>query len=221
MKKTSLLLVCVFCALFIPTIGMAEITDSVEILHGHVTVTQVGASDLLVTVDLLPRGGDGIVDEAFIYRSDAALPDELDALAESAQVVVRPHSIVIRWQKGPSLRLVVPTAEGRAPLKRRNTLTVDSGYQLSRLHGGEGAELIATAYNLLQPAQVFDLAKAISPEEDSGNECISGGPGATSCSIAGGVVIVGSGGNATCSVTCGAGYHACCKGTGCSCVKGS
>ena len=53
----------------------------------------------------------------------------------------------------------------------------------------------------------------------SSSECLSGGIGSTGCSISGGVTIVGNGTTATCSVSCAAGYYACCSLTGCHCNK--
>lgn len=48
--------------------------------------------------------------------------------------------------------------------------------------------------------------------------CYNGGPGSSQCSIDGGINIVGSGVSAACSVTCRAGYYACC-GIRCTCYK--
>ena len=48
--------------------------------------------------------------------------------------------------------------------------------------------------------------------------CYNGGPGASSCSIDGGIEIVGSGVSVACSVSCRDGYYACC-GIRCSCYK--
>lgn len=45
-----------------------------------------------------------------------------------------------------------------------------------------------------------------------GEGCTSGGPGSNSCSI---TFSDGAG----CSVSCTAGYYACCSGSGCSCVE--
>lgn len=49
-------------------------------------------------------------------------------------------------------------------------------------------------------------------------KCYNGGPGASQCSIDGGIDIVGSGVSVACSVTCKAGYYACC-GIRCTCYK--
>ena len=46
--------------------------------------------------------------------------------------------------------------------------------------------------------------------------CYNGGPGSQSCSIAGGIEIVGVGVTAACSVSCYEGYYACC-GIRCQC----
>ncbi len=61
----------------------------------------------------------------------------------------------------------------------------------------------------------FALALAARRRRDGGgptpDNCCAGGPGSTSCSL--------SNGDTGCSVTCGAGYYACClcSGNGCSC----
>ncbi len=47
--------------------------------------------------------------------------------------------------------------------------------------------------------------------------CYNGGPGSTSCSIEGGLDILGVGVSASCSVSCMGGYYACC-GIRCTCV---
>lgn len=55
------------------------------------------------------------------------------------------------------------------------------------------------------------------PDLAFADTCSSGGPGSTSCSVS---VTVEGVGKVTYSVTCGAGYYACCNGlTGAWCVK--
>lgn len=55
--------------------------------------------------------------------------------------------------------------------------------------------------------------------DDIVGHCVSGGPGSSSCSLAGGIDIVGSGGSIDCSTTCRDGYYACCGLSGCKCIK--
>ena len=59
-----------------------------------------------------------------------------------------------------------------------------------------------------------------SPEDNSFicQNCYSGGPGASSCSIEAGIDIVGSGMSGSCSVSCNQGYYACCS-IRCICCK--
>lgn len=59
------------------------------------------------------------------------------------------------------------------------------------------------------------LAGVSTPQDARAEEeqCMNGGPGATSCSYS----IVGGTGSG-CSVTCNSGYYACCTLSGCHCV---
>lgn len=54
---------------------------------------------------------------------------------------------------------------------------------------------------------------------ESDDDCIAGGQGSSSCSIEGGIEIVGNGVTVGCSVSCNSGYYACCGLTSCDCVK--
>lgn len=73
-------------------------------------------------------------------------------------------------------------------------------------------------------ALLLTSVEALSAEGDaasSGNfnpYCYNGGTGSTSCSIEGGITILGYGVSAGCSVSCGSGYYACC-GLKCTCKK--
>ena len=53
---------------------------------------------------------------------------------------------------------------------------------------------------------------------NSSTYCYNGGAGSSSCSIDGGINILGYGVSAACSVSCNNGYYACC-GIRCTCVK--
>lgn len=66
-------------------------------------------------------------------------------------------------------------------------------------------------------SNMLDLNVALLAESEEGN-CHSGGPGSTQCSINAGTTIIGVGVSAGCSVTCGAGYYACC-GLTCTCIQ--
>ena len=56
--------------------------------------------------------------------------------------------------------------------------------------------------------------------ENEGSNCHSGGPGASACNTEAGVTILGIEIKVGCSVTCNAGYYACC-GLKCVCVRNS
>jgi hypothetical protein len=60
--------------------------------------------------------------------------------------------------------------------------------------------------------------EALTRMEPSEPYCYNGGPGATTCSIDGGINIAGYGVSAACSVGCGDGYYACCT-LRCTCVE--
>jgi hypothetical protein len=74
---------------------------------------------------------------------------------------------------------------------------------------------------LTQVASAFVLLAAVvaTPQHSAvamdGLGCLSGGPHSTQCSIDGNVAGTGVG----CSVTCSAGYYACCGVGGCDCVS--
>lgn len=66
---------------------------------------------------------------------------------------------------------------------------------------------------------VQDNIETLSTDDDFDNPfCWSGGPGAISCAIGGGIQIPGAGVSSGCEVECGAGYYACC-GVRCTCKK--
>lgn len=58
----------------------------------------------------------------------------------------------------------------------------------------------------------------LSDSEGSSNICVSGGKGATACSITAGTTVVGVGLSGGCSVSCDSGYYACC-GINCTCER--
>ena len=83
-------------------------------------------------------------------------------------------------------------------------------------------ELSTNEMLMLAAASAEEVLKTDVDDHDgatvSKSNCLSGGPGATSCSH---TISGGAGGGSvsfSCSVTCGAGYYACC-GLKCSCVK--
>jgi hypothetical protein len=210
-------LVLALCIAFLPSVATARITEKAEILDGHVVLTRVGKLNLVVMVDNLPVGGDGIVDQAFLYRSNVALPAGLRDLSGAGTVVVRPDTIIVALTSGPAVSLSVRTETGKDPVntgsifKAASVTAIDSGYELSRLYGRKGVNLIDVAFDQLQPRRGDNL---FFKAEDSG--CISGGPGATDCSIDGSL----PGGGAGCSVSCSSNYYACCSLSGCHCSRG-
>ncbi len=64
-----------------------------------------------------------------------------------------------------------------------------------------------------------DSSTPATPVSVFNSQCYHGGAGATACSIAAGIWIDGSVTTA-CSVSCGAGYYACC-GLRCICISSS
>ena len=215
--KLKVSLVLALCLAFLPSLASAQVTDKAEILNGHVVLTQVGKQNVVVLVDHLPFGGDGIADQAFIYRSTVALPTDLRDLSGSGIVIVRPESIVVTLAGKSSVLLSVRPGEPGNDRFRPGSFAkaaaltrIDSGFELRRLHGRKGFDLVNATFNQLKPRRNSDPTL----KEEEG--CLAGGPGASDCSIDGSV---GPGG-AGCSVGCRDGYHACCTLTGCSCVKG-
>ena len=215
--KTSLVLA--LCLAFLPSLASARATDKAEVFDGQVVLTRLGKLNVVVLVDHLPVGGDGIADQAFIYRSTVALPADLRDFSGAGTVVVRPESIVVALAKESVVSLSVRTEEaGNGPVrpgslfKAASATTIDSGFELRRLHGGQGVDLVRVAFDQLKPRRGGSLT--FKAEEESG--CASGGVGSTDCSIEGSL---GPGG-AGCSVGCASGYYACCSLGGCSCVKG-
>lgn len=214
--RTSLVLA--LCFAFLPSLASARITDNVEVLAGHVVLTRAGQLNVVVMVDNLPAGGDGIADQAFLYRSKVALPSELRDFSGAGRVIVRPDSITLAMADGAAVSLSVRTEAGREPInpnrlvKAAGPARIDSGYQLTRLYGRKGIDLVAAVFGQLQPQRGKSLF--FDESEDAG--CTAGGPGSTSCSIEGNI---GPGG-AGCSVSCGSGYYSCCTLTGCTCTSG-
>lgn len=60
--------------------------------------------------------------------------------------------------------------------------------------------------------------EALALNESSGG-CVSGGPGAISCSFSAGGQVLGTGGSFSCSVSCSGDYYACCGLSGCTCIE--
>ncbi len=71
---------------------------------------------------------------------------------------------------------------------------------------------------ILRNNVTLNNVESLSNDDIDGNTCLSGGPGAISCSLGGGIGVGGVNGDMNCSVTCADGYYACC-GAGCKCVK--
>jgi hypothetical protein len=220
--KLKMSLVLALCLAFLPSLASARVTDKAEVFDGQVVLTRLGKLNVVVLVDHLPVGGDGIADQAFIYRSTVALPADLRDFSGAGTVVVRPESIVVALlAKESVVSLSVRTEEaGNGPVrpgslfKAASATTIDSGFELRRLYGGQGVDLVRVAFDQLKPRRGASLL--FKSEEEEGG-CASGGAGATDCSIEGSI----AGGGVGCSVGCSSGYYACCSLRGCSCVKGS
>lgn len=210
--KLKVFLALALCLTFLPSLAAAGVTDKAEVLDGHVVLTPVGKNNVVVLVDHLPFGGDGIADQAFIYRSAVALPADLGDLSGSGIVIVRPESIVVTLAGKSAISLSVRSGEPGRDRGRPGTLSkaatftrIDSGFELRRLYGREGFDLVRASFNQLRPRQNSDsILKA----------CVSGGVGATSCSLSGNLGPAGAG----CSVSCASGYYACCNLNGCGCI---
>lgn len=213
--KVKASFVLALCVALLPTLAAAHITDRAEILGGHVVLTRIDKLDVVVTIDNLPAGGDGIADQAFIYRSRIALPDAVSDFSGESLVIVSPDMITIKGANGTLVSLGVRTdnetgVEVPGPrfdprsFKATGRVVIDSGYQLSRLFGQRGVSLVDS------------IARELQLGPNWGFKCVSGGPGSTDCSIEGSI----AGGGAGCSVSCASGYYACCSLSGCHCTKG-
>ena len=207
LKKSGLLTLSIIClaSLFLSSSAMAAIVDHGEIVKGQVTITRTSEYDVIIGIDRAPV--DGAVDLAFVYRSATALPSDLFDFNGDATVLVRPSSVLVKRRNDRDVVFAVTTAEDHAPhvlAKKADSLFIDSGYQLSRLHGGDvGARAVRM------------VAQTLLLKEEAG--CWAGGEGSTGCSLEGGAGPIGAG----CSVTCGEGYYSCCNPTsGCQCESG-
>jgi hypothetical protein len=197
--------IALLSSLFLSTAAMSAIVDHGELVKGQVTITRTGEFDAVIAIDRAPA--DGVADLAFVYRSAMALPSDLLDFEADATVLVRPNAVLVKPRKDREIVFMVATTEGFVPTilaKKDTSLFIDSGFQISRLYGGDVRE---------RAMSMITRSSLLKSEEES---CWGGGEGATGCSLQGGAGPVGAG----CSVTCGSGYYACCTPTGgCKCVE--
>lgn len=73
------------------------------------------------------------------------------------------------------------------------------------------------AYTVNESILMAENLEAMSSGEND-PYCYSGGKGSSSCSIDGGITILGCGVSVACSVSCQNGYYACCA-LSCDCIK--
>lgn len=211
-SKSRMILGAALFLFVLPAMAVAQITDRAEVFYGQVAVTLAGESDVVVMMDHLPKGGDGVADEAFIFRSTTALPADLKELHASARIVVRSDSLFIHPKGDRPLLLALSAGEEGGlshfvASKRSDSLFVDAGYQITRLYGSSGDTLHQRAMSQLGPDDPF------SPPFQLKDGCYAGGPGSDECSVSGNAGPVGGG----CSVSCTNGYYACCGVSGCFC----
>lgn len=64
----------------------------------------------------------------------------------------------------------------------------------------------------------LERVEALAHDESGDPDCYNGGRGASQCSIDAGIDLGAAGVSANCSVTCDAGYYACCHFR-CTCVQ--
>ena len=218
-KKSLVLTLCLALA---PLTASAQITDHAEILKGHVTLVQPSATDLVVTVDHR-LDLDGLIEDAFVFRTEVPLPVDLPEIDDFSQVIVRPEALLIRPENGRTLvlRLGSSGLDARR-LQPGGLVMLNDGFQLSRVQGSFNLDPHTLASELLGPREGTDsvsgdddLSALFQAAED--DDCISGGDGSSSCSLEGDISIAGSGGGVGCSVGCDDGYDACCDTDGCHC----
>lgn len=214
-------LVLTLCLAFLPIAASAQITDRAEILRGHVTLVQISATDLVVTVDHR-IDLDGVIEDAFVFRTDVVLPADLPEIDEFSRVIVRPDSILILPENGRNVILGVGSSDLNARGLQPIGMTVlNNGFQLSRVRGSFDVDPYTLATALLDSRDGAgfvsgdDGVSALFQAAEDG--CISGGEGAETCSLGGDIEIVGVGGGVECDVSCREGYDACCDTSGCHC----
>lgn len=214
-------LVLTLCLALLPIAASAQITDRAEILKGHVTLIQSNGTDVVVTVDH-ELDLNGVIEDAFVLRTDGLLPVDLPEIDDLSRVVVRPNSLLILPENGRNVILGLGTSGPSARrLQSGGTVVVNNGFELRRVRGNFDVDPYTLADELLSPRPGAgfisgddEIAALFQAEVDG---CISGGDGADSCSLDGDIDIVGTGGGVGCSVGCRDGYDACCSITGCHC----
>lgn len=214
-------LVLTLCLTLLPLAASAQITDRAEILRGHVSLVQTSDMDLVVTVDH-QLDLDGVIEDAFVFRTDVLLPADLPEIDDFSRVIVRPDAVLILPENGRNVLLGVGPSglEGRE-LQPIGMVVLNNGFQLSRVRGSFDVDPYTLATALLDSR---DGAGFVSGDEGvsalfqaAEDGCISGGEGAETCSLGGEIEIINVGAGVECDVSCREGYDACCDTSGCHC----
>jgi len=195
--------------------------EHVDISTGDVLLRTNGTRILVMVDTILDRSvpPDGLVDQWFVLETgEPSVPMSAhlaDALLVHSAGVLRITTAEQRFEfvvAGDTRN--VPTPNG---LEAITTRAVGIG-----LSHNKGQTTISIAQQLDRAGRISTDCEACGvldpdpgPGGSGGAACGSGGPGSTSCSVT-------SGGN-SCSVSCAAGYYACCNGiagdTYCRCVR--
>lgn len=213
-------LVLTLCLALLPIAASAQITDRAEILTGHVTLVQTSGTDVVVTVDHR-IDLDGVIEDAFVFRTDVLLPADLPEIDDFSRVIVRSDAVLILPENGRNVLLGVGSSGLNARrLQPGGTVVLDNGFQLSRVRGSFDVDPYTLATALLDSSGGAGFVSGddgVSALFQAAEGCISGGEGAETCSLGGDIEIVGVGGGVECDVSCREGYDACCDTSGCHC----
>lgn len=210
----SALLVVLVCG-FLFQVPLASATEPLAgwVQQGRVEISAIHGWGIAVGIDSATKesGPDGIVDRVYMLQvygpKPADLPRELD------------DALVLETESG--IRVVSETTKFEARLELasdEDALFGPQGLDLDGIHRFRGFGLSRIdQLRLAFPLEASWLAQ-FPPPDGRGPlaECDSGGAGSTSCSV--------ENGHGGCSVTCAAGYTACCSNAGwaspavCSCT---
>jgi hypothetical protein len=221
-------------------LAAAALTANADSFTADVAIFSRG-SYVMIAVDRVQRGGearrttDGFVDDVFMFGTVGPRP-AINTVVRNAHVeFAQRHIAVISSEERRlfSFALLDATDVPNYPDDFTGVRRTD-GFQVShRLFDGSSSvtldELIARYGNASAgPAAHRATTQTVQEVTDWEDEfrdasggsstttCSNGGPGATQCSME--ITVAGTGGS--CSVSCAAGYYACCNSSGCKCVKG-
>ena len=178
------------------------------------------ADSLIIAIDSI-RGGerDGAADVAYVFYTTAPAAD-VQFHAERAHIEDLGGRQLVIVANGQHLVFTLAGEEIRN--RAEGALMFTDGVGIARHWGEDVSGLqIGTGEPTAQVGCDGDGSGEPCYSDWSlggggSGRCDSGGPGATSCSIEG--TVLGSGGS--CSVTCQAGYYACCSySSNCRCIK--